>query len=383
MCITLCFLSISYVKFPLLQKKNDFFHSSLKNNNIISKNYEIKRNPIIVNEYKYIPCDYDNSEQCFAYCPDESEECKIIINKSRIDNFKTFFYIILWFIFSIKYNISNKQRLIMLNLPWFQSMCSLASGSFIVLFLWLLKLRKAPLLNFNEIKTYIPISFFHSLGHITAVISMAAGAVSFTQIVKAAEPIFTCGLNWFILGDKITLNVGLSLIPIILGVSLASISELSFTWTSFIAAMFSNVAFAGRNVFSRLSLDKPKGKNITPENLFGILTLMSFLMSIPMFFIFEGSKISNVWLAKTSSTPLILRKTFETGVYFYLYNEAAMVVLNKINPISHAIINTLKRIAILMVCVIFFNTPLTRNGIIGSLIAICGSYLYAKAKRKN
>ena len=57
------------------------------------------------------------------------------------------------------------------------------------------------------------------------------------------------------------------------------------------------------------------------------------------------------------------------------------MVLNQINPVSHAIINTLKRVILLMVCILFFNTPLTRNGIIGSGIAIGGSYLYAKAKK--
>ena len=269
----------------------------------------------------------------------------------------------------------------MLNLPWFQSVGSLGSGSILVLLLWKTKLRFAPKLNFKEIKTYLPIAFFHSIGHITAVISMSAGAVSFTQIVKAAEPIFTSGFNWLLLGDVITFPVGLSLFTIVLGVSFASVSELSFTWTSFISAMLSNVAFAGRNVFSRLSLDKPKGKNITPENLFGILTIMSFLISIPLAFIFEGYKLKNIFIDKSFSSTLLLKKTFETGLYFYLYNEASMVVLNKINPVSHAIINTLKRIVLLFVCILFFNTPLTRNGIIGSLIAITGSYFYSNAKK--
>ncbi|GAI95856.1 unnamed protein product [marine sediment metagenome] len=77
----------------------------------------------------------------------------------------------------------------------------------------------------------------------------------------------------------------------------------------------------------------------------------------------------------------IIKTSFETGLYFYLYNEAAMIVLNKINPVTHAIVNTLKRIIILITCVIFFKTPLTKNGVIGSSIAIIGSYLYSKTKK--
>jgi len=33
--------------------------------------------------------------------------------------------------------------------------------------------------------------------------------------------------------------------------------------------MLSNLAFATRNILSRASMDRPKGKNMTPENLFG------------------------------------------------------------------------------------------------------------------
>ena len=66
-----------------------------------------------------------------------------------------------------------------------------------------------------------------------------------------------------------------------------------------------------------------------------------------------------------------------------MYNEAAMIVLNKINPVSHAIINTLKRVVILIACCIFFNTKMSKNSILGSVIAITGSYLYAKTKQKK
>jgi solute carrier family 35, member E1 len=39
------------------------------------------------------------------------------------------------------------------------------------------------------------------LAHITAVLSLGAGAVSFTHIVKAAEPVFTAGFSALILGQ--------------------------------------------------------------------------------------------------------------------------------------------------------------------------------------
>ena len=300
-----------------------------------------------------------------------------------INNLQILLYSSIWILLSLFYNIDNKKRLNMLNLPYFQSSISLGVGSLIAILFWKLKIRKPPKLTYNDIKTYIPISLFHSLGHITAVISVGAGAVSFTQIVKAAEPIFTASFYWIILKDKISFNSGVSLMTIVFGVGLASVSELSFTWTSFIGAMLSNLAFSSRNVYSRLAMDKPRGENITPENLFGILTILSFIISLPFTLIFDFRNIPNALSSSIYPINTVLITSLNAGFYFYMYNEAAMIVLNKINPVSHAIINTLKRVIILITCCIFFNTKMSKNSVLGSIIAIIGSYLYAKTKQNK
>ena len=43
----------------------------------------------------------------------------------------------------------------------------------------------------------------------------------------------------------------------------------------------------------------------------------------------------------------------------YTYNEVAMLALNNVNPVTHAVANTIKRVVILLACVIFFKTPMT------------------------
>merc|ERR1719240_2044072 len=115
--------------------------------------------------------------------------------------------------------------------------------------------------------------------------------------------------------------VVLSLIPIVLGVALASVTELSFTWMSFGGAMVSNLAFAIRNICSRASMDKPKGENMTPENLFGVLTVMSFLFALPLALLIEGPKAMAVFAASaaTSSPAAIIKASVATGLYFYTY----------------------------------------------------------------
>merc|ERR1712083_910799 len=140
-------------------------------------------------------------EECLALCDEEG--CEIVATTSLVRTLKVGVYLALWFALSTGYNIQNKVRLNMLPLPWCQSVASLATGSAFVMFLWLTGLRKKPKLDAASIKTFMPIAFCHSIGHVGAVVSAAAGAVSFTQIVKAAEPVFTCGLSWILLGSSV------------------------------------------------------------------------------------------------------------------------------------------------------------------------------------
>ncbi|MFS7987023.1 putative sugar phosphate transporter domain-containing protein [Helianthus anomalus] len=69
------------------------------------------------------------------------------------------------------------------------------------------------------------------------VTSFAAVTVSFTHTIKALEPFFNVAASQFILGQSIPITLWLSLAPVVIGVSMASLTELSFNWLGFISAM--------------------------------------------------------------------------------------------------------------------------------------------------
>merc|ERR1719253_2441735 len=177
---------------------------------------------------------------------------------------------------------------------------SLAVGVPWVLMLWATGIRKAPKIDLEGWKVLLPIGAAHALGHAGAVIALGAGAVSFAQTVKAAEPVFTCVLSYFVLGTVFRWPVYASLFPIIAGVSLASLKELSFTWKAFYGAITSNVAFASRAVLSKATMDKPVGENMGAANLYGILTIIAFTLSLPFAIQAEGAMFKEVWTASTA-----------------------------------------------------------------------------------
>ena len=63
---------------------------------------------------------------------------------------------------------------------------------------------------------------------------MSKVAVSFTHIIKSAEPAFSVIIQRFFLGENFPLPVYLSLLPIIGGCGLAAATELNFNMTGII-----------------------------------------------------------------------------------------------------------------------------------------------------
>ena len=140
---------------------------------------------------------------------------------------------------------------------------------------------------------------------------------------------------------------------------------------------------ASRNIFARASLDAPKGENMTPENLYGVLTIIALLISIPAALLVEGPKIAVALQAASMSVPELAKAVTKTGAYFYLYNEVAMLALNNVHPVTHAVANTIKRVVILLACLIVFRNPITPLCAVGSAVAIGGSYVYSMAKQRE
>jgi solute carrier family 35 protein E1 len=290
----------------------------------------------------------------------------------------------LWFFLNVMYNITNKKCQNAFPMPWTMTVVSLFVGIPYVLLLWASGLRTPPKLNKGWWKTLMPIGAAHALGHAGAVIALGAGAVSFAQTVKAAEPVFTCVLSYMVLGTVFKWQVYASLLPIIGGVSLASLKELSFTWKALYGALTSNVAFASRAVLSKATMDKPVGENMGAANLYGVLTIIAFILSLPFALYYEGAAFGAAWAKSTAvvGAPWLIRQMTLDGFYYYAYNEVAFITLNQVAPVTHSIANTFKRVAIILATVLVFGNKLSTLGAIGSAIAVLGTFIYSIAKQK-
>eukprot|EP00197_Chlamydomonas_leiostraca_P002462 CAMPEP_0202857102 /NCGR_PEP_ID=MMETSP1391-20130828/167_1 /ASSEMBLY_ACC=CAM_ASM_000867 /TAXON_ID=1034604 /ORGANISM="Chlamydomonas leiostraca, Strain SAG 11-49" /LENGTH=391 /DNA_ID=CAMNT_0049535861 /DNA_START=15 /DNA_END=1190 /DNA_ORIENTATION=+ len=293
-------------------------------------------------------------------------------------------YIALWYALNIGFNLLNKSIFKYFPYPWTVSTVHVIVGLVYCVAMYAIGLKGA---SFGRIitkeefgKIFGPASM-HAIGHIAANISFAAVAISLTHTVKTLEPAFNVLLAKLILGEATPLPAVLSLVPIMLGVAMASAGELSFNWTGFLTAMASNLTFGFRAVWSKMAMTK----SLASTSLYAYTTLISVLICVPLALIAEGSTLMKgveVAIAKVGAQRFYT-DLFLVGLLYHLYNQFAFNTLQRVSPVSHGVCNVVKRIAIIFSSVIFFNQVMTQQALIGTCIAIGGTWLYTEAVKKK
>ena len=108
------------------------------------------------------------------------------------------------------------------------STAQLAIGVIYAVFLWIAPdARKPPSITTADFIKMIPAGVCSAGAHAASVFALAAGGVAFGQIVKAAEPAFAAVIGTFVYGKKISAYKWMCLIPIIGGVCLAALKQVS------------------------------------------------------------------------------------------------------------------------------------------------------------
>ena len=110
--------------------------------------------------------------------------------------------------------------------------------------------------------------------------------------------------------------------------------------------------------------------------------MLALALTLPLALLLEAPGARASWdaaLAKGVSSAELVQLILVTGVTYYLYNELAFMCLGKVDPVTHAVANTIKRVAVIAVSILYFNNPTTKQGILGSAVAVVGVLLYSLA----
>ncbi|XP_021892027.1 phosphoenolpyruvate/phosphate translocator 2, chloroplastic-like isoform X2 [Carica papaya] len=290
----------------------------------------------------------------------------------------------IWYLLNIYFNIFNKQVLKVYPYPTTVTAFQFGCGTLMILIMWAFNLHGRPKITRSQLRAILPLAVAHTLGNLLTNVSLGRVNVSFTHTIKAMEPFFTVLFTVLFLGEWPTLWVVSSLIPIVGGVALASLTEASFNWVGFCSAMASNVTNQSRNVLSKKLMVK-KEDSLDNINLFSVITIISFILLVPAAILIEGNKFSPSHLQFTASQGLNIRELcmrwLLAGFCFHSYQQVSYMILQMVSPVTHSVGNCVKRVAVIVSSVLFFKTPVLPINSLGTAVALAGVFLYSRAKR--
>jgi solute carrier family 35 protein E2 len=201
--------------------------------------------------------------------------------------------------------------------------------------------------------------------------------VSFAETVKSAAPVFTVILSCLILGEKCSLLLNLSLIPVVFGLVLCSAYELSFNLQALAASLAANLSECLQNVFSKKLLMSDR---LDPQHLQFLTSLSSLLIQVPCVLLLVDLNL--FWTTVTSDSNILLSYILN-GISFHCQSLSEYMLLSQISPVTHSVANTTKRALLILLSVKTFGNEVTLQSWIGTAILFFGVFLYNKAKDRS
>ncbi|XP_042502401.1 phosphoenolpyruvate/phosphate translocator 1, chloroplastic-like [Macadamia integrifolia] len=287
----------------------------------------------------------------------------------------------LWYLFNIYFNIYNKQVLKVYAFPVTVTTFQFFMGTVLVILMWTFNLYKRPKISGSQLLAIMPLALVHSLGNLFTNMSLGKVAVSFTHTIKAMEPFFSVLLSVLFLGETPTVWVLASLVPIVGGVALASLTEASFNWAGFWSAMASNLTLQSRNVLSKKVMVK-KEESMDNITLFSIITIMSFILCFPLTLFMEGVKFTPTYMqAAGLNVKEVCLRSVIAALCYHAYQQVSYMILQRVSPVTHSVGNCVKRVVVIVTSVLFFKSPVSPINSLGTGLALAGVFLYSRVKQ--
>ncbi|XP_077550425.1 solute carrier family 35 member E1 homolog [Haemaphysalis longicornis] len=224
----------------------------------------------------------------------------------------------------------------------------------------------------------VPLACGKFVSSLTSHVSLWKVPVSYAHTVKATMPLFTVVLSRIILKEKQTCMVYMSLLPIIVGVMVATMTEISFDMTGLISALVSTIGFSLQNIYTKKVI---RDTNLHYLRLLHTFARLALIFFIPVWLLVDARRFSkDTSLFKQSDGFTILLLLFVDGALNFAQNLVAFTVLNMVSPLTYSVCNATKRISVITVSLLLLHNPVTPLNVLGMLTAVLGVLCYNKAK---
>jgi drug/metabolite transporter (DMT)-like permease len=205
--------------------------------------------------------------------------------------------------------------------------------------------------------------------------------VSFNQAIGATTPFFTALLSLFIMRQKETGEVYVTLLPIVLGIVLASRAEPSFHLTGFVACISATFSRALKSVLQGLLLTNDAEK-LDSLNLLLYMSPVALGVLVAATSAMEPEAFG-VFLENCAESPHFFFVLGLNCVLAFSVNLTNFLVTKCTSPLTLQVLGNAKGAVAVVVSILLFKNPVSGMGMLGYSITIMGVVAYSEAKKRS
>ncbi|KAJ9673638.1 hypothetical protein PVL29_023284 [Vitis rotundifolia] len=296
--------------------------------------------------------------------------------------FRSLLAILQWWGFNVTVIIMNKwifQKLdfkFPLSVSCIHFICS-AIGAYLVI--KVLKLKPLIVVDPEDRwRRIFPMSFVFCINIVLGNVSLRYIPVSFMQTIKSFTPATTVILQWMVWRKYFEWRIWASLVPIVGGILLTSVTELSFNMFGFCAALFGCLATSTKTILAESLLHGYKFDSI--NTVYYMAPFATMILAVPAM-VLEGPGVID-WFQTHQSIGPALIIIFSSGVLAFCLNFSIFYVIHSTTAVTFNVAGNLKVAFAVMVSWLIFRNPISASNAVGCSVTLVGCTFYGYVRHK-
>ncbi|KAM0953723.1 putative sugar phosphate transporter domain-containing protein [Dioscorea sansibarensis] len=212
-------------------------------------------------------------------------------------------------------------------------------------------------------------------------ISLKFLPVSFNQAVGATTPFFTAVFAYFMAMKRESWITYLTLVPVVVGVMIASGGEPSFHLFGFIMCISATAARALKSVLQGILLSS-EGEKLNSINLLLYMAPIAVIFLLPATIFMEPNVLAVTVTLAREDKKIIWYLLFNSSMAYFV-NLTNFLVTKHTSALTLQVLGNAKGAVAVVISILIFRNPVSLTGMLGYALTIFGVVLYSESKKRS
>ncbi|KAH7315045.1 hypothetical protein KP509_21G031700 [Ceratopteris richardii] len=266
--------------------------------------------------------------------------------------------------------------------PIFLTMCHMMACALLsyVAIAWIKLVPMQTIRSWIQFLKITALSVVFCMSVVSGNISLRFLPVSFTQAIGATTPFFTAVFAYLMTFRRETWITYATLVPVVLGVVIATGGEPSFQLYGFIMCLTATAGRALKSVLQGILLSS-EGEQLNSMNLLLYMAPIAIFVLLPATVFMEPNVLS-ITIALAREDPKMMFYLFMDAFIAFCVNLTNFLVTKHTSALTLQVLGNAKGAVAVVVSILIFRNPVSVTGMLGYTLTVFGVIIYGEAKKR-